>query len=78
MKRNALNLVFLALILFLGEQSQSIDRIEIIRFCKRARHYTMCVREFDKIRGASNDNKYSGKTKQGGPIEIEVIPYKYH
>ncbi|KGG12503.1 hypothetical protein EV05_1715 [Prochlorococcus sp. MIT 0601] len=49
----------------------AIEKIEIIRFCKRSRNYTMCVREFESLKKIKNSDN-----KKGGPIRIRVIPYK--
>ncbi|ABX08770.1 hypothetical protein [Prochlorococcus marinus] len=50
----------------------AIDRVEVIRLCKKARSFTMCMREFEGVRF----NKRIQKKPTDAPIKIRVIPYK--
>ena len=51
--------------------AETIESVEVIRFCRKTRNYRMCLREF-----GYNKPKLKTKVQNNGPIEIEVIPYR--
>ena len=50
----------------------AIDRIEIIRLCRKARNYSNCMRELDGVRF----DKSAPTEPNQSPIKIRVIPYR--
>ncbi len=50
----------------------ALNKIEIIRYCKRSKSQVMCLREFDVL----NKSGTTTRSTESGPIPIRVEPYR--